>query len=194
LPKVTENIERMLGMAGVSGVALSSSLVPAAGTFQGGCGFVCRHMGDRSDPMEPLRREIRSGFESMSQERIAAAVREQDREEAIEEMAEGADRFLAGLQMKLTEKERELFFALIARRQSGGEIRFLSFTEIGVQMGITRQAARKRWLELSKNNPSVGHYVRAIRNPEKPRNFSELSPSQRRQAGVDESYGYEAEG
>ncbi|HNU50183.1 MAG TPA: hypothetical protein PKJ98_04610 [Verrucomicrobiota bacterium] len=194
LPKLSENVDRMLATVGVSGVDLASGLVPDAEAIRGGCGIVCRHLRERTDGIEPLRREIRNGFEAVSKERIAEAVQERDREQTIEEMADGADRFLAGLQMKLTEKERELFFALIARTETDGKPRFLNYTEIGTRLGITKQAVRKRAEALNQKHPSVADYLKAIRAPEKPRNFSELSPSQRRRAGIEESYGQDGEG
>jgi len=193
-PKLSENVDRMLTTAGLSGVDLASDLVQTSEAFRGGCGIMCRQLPERTDGIEPLRREIRSGFEAVSKERIREVVQERDREKTIEEMADGADRFLAGLQMKLTEKERELFFALIARTGGPDQVRFLSYAEIGERLGITKQAVHKRHRALMIRHPRVADFIQAIRHPEKPRNFSEMSPSQRRRAGVDETYGYDAEG
>lgn len=194
LPRFNETLDRMLTAAGVSGVHLASGAVLQAGAADDGCGVVCWHLRERVDGIDHLRREMQQGFERVGKERIADAVQERDRERTIEEMADGADRFLAGLQMKLTEKERELFFALIARTKTEGAARFLNFAEIGARFGITKQAVRKRANALSEKRPTVADYIRAIRVPEKPRNFSEMSPSQRRRAGIEGSYGQDREG
>lgn len=109
----------------------------------------------------------------------------------LAEMAEGADKFIANLQQKLTKKELELFFGGIATKEDNGTRRVLTYAEIGRQFGITKQAVQKRLRSLESRNPAVAEYIAAIRRPPKPRSFSAMSPSQRRKHGIDEAYNYD---
>jgi hypothetical protein len=140
-----------------------------------------------------LMATIKAGLEGIRDERIKAALREQEKQKTIEEMAEGADTFLAGLSGRLTDRERDLFFLLITRIPDGVNRRVMNFAEIGGRVAsrrgkLTKQAIQKRVQSLYEKHPGVAGYVAAIRKPAKPRNFSELPPSERRKMGVDESY------
>lgn len=108
------------------------------------------------------------------------------------DLADGADRFLAGLQSKLAERDKILFFDLIASVDGPEGRRVKTYAEIGERLGVTRQAIEKRYRKLRKNVPELGDYVDAIRRPEKAKNFSEMSPSERRKQGIEESYNYNA--
>jgi hypothetical protein len=108
--------------------------------------------------------------------------------EAMSDLAHGADRFLAGLTSHLSEHERDLFFAVIATVPDGGGRRVQTFSEIASARGVTKQAIHKAYRKLSTKHPSLADYVQSIRNPQRPSNFSELSPSARRDAGVDPCY------
>jgi hypothetical protein len=112
----------------------------------------------------------------------------------LADLAEGADRFLAGLKAQLSKLESDLFFELIATTQEGCNRRVRTYAEIGERLGISKQAVQKRFRVMADKHPSMAEYVRAIRDPAKPSNFSELSPSERRRQGVEESYGYDADG
>lgn len=109
----------------------------------------------------------------------------------ISELAEGADTFLASLQQKLSKKERELFFGCIATKEENGRRRLLTYSEIGKQFGITKQAIEKRLRALTIRNPSVAQYIKAVRNPPQTTSFSAISPSDRRKHGIDEAYNYD---
>lgn len=189
-----ELTDRMLTAAGVSGVGLNERLQSTSTGFIGGCAIVCRHLPRRPDAVSRLVEKIDAGFERVRADRIAEAVAQQQQQETIEDMAEGADRFLAGLQARLTKTERELFLELVARKDTPAGPQVLGYTEIGKRLGITKQAVHKRLKALETAHPQAADYLRAIRDPAKPRNFSELSPTARRQEGVDEAYGYEADG
>ena len=108
--------------------------------------------------------------------------------DSMRELAEGADRFLAGLRQKLTKEQADLFFELIASQEDDGGRRVRSYAEIGVKLGISKQAVQQRFRRMAEKNPSVGDYIKAIRHPEKSRLFSEMSPRERRANGVDGSY------
>ena len=92
--------------------------------------------------------------------------------------------------MKLSARDRELFFLLTGHVKQGVRHRVKTLEEIGRALGgITKQAVQKRMKTFYKRYPAVACYVKDIRKrPCKPLNFSELSPSQRRRLGVDESY------
>lgn len=110
---------------------------------------------------------------------------------SLSEMADGADRFLAGLKAKLTKTESELFFELIATDSGKHGRRIKSYSEIGARLGVSKQAVQKRYQKLCNSQPAVAEFIRAIRDPQKAANFSEISPRERRKSGIDESFGYD---
>lgn len=107
---------------------------------------------------------------------------------SMSDLAHGADRFIAGLTSRLTNNERDLFFALIASVPDGTSRRIQSYAEIAQRRGVSKQAIHKAYRSLRAAHPSVGDYVESIRHPETPRNFSELSPTDRQNYGVDSAY------
>jgi hypothetical protein len=112
----------------------------------------------------------------------------------IEEMADGPDKFLAGMRARITGSENlNLFMSLIEKTVLDGQKEYLSYTEIGRRLGgVTKQAIGARVTLFKGKYPEVWDYVDAVRNPEKPVDFSELAPSDRRKRGIDESYNYDA--
>jgi hypothetical protein len=131
-------------------------------------------------------------IDAVAQQKRELAQESARRQGMIEEMATGADGFLAGLQEKLNEGERALFFMLLVRVTAGAVKRFLTYAEIGERLGkVTKQAIERRVRALFDQHRGVEDYVRAVRNPDKAVAFSELSPSERRRLGIEESYGHE---
>ena len=112
----------------------------------------------------------------------------------IEEMADGPDKFLAGMRARITEPDNvNLFMCLIEKTTSDGKERYLSYSEIGERMeGVTKQAVNARVNRFKVKYPEVWDYVDSVRNPQKPVDFSEMAPSERRKRGIDESYNYDA--
>lgn len=117
----------------------------------------------------------------------------QHKGEVIKEMAEGTDHFVSGISARLgTSKERDIFFLLIAKHDDGqnGQ-RILSYQDIGDRLGgISKQAVNARVRRFERKHPEAWEYVRTAREHMQVTNFSELSPSQRRKHGVDESYNH----
>jgi len=113
--------------------------------------------------------------------------------EEIGKLAEGADRFLAGLQGKLSQRAVELFWELIYSEMSDdGGRRCRSYSEIGKRLnGVTKQAIENRVKNLRRKHPDVWEYITAIRNPKQAIPYSGLSPSERRKEGIDEAYNYD---
>jgi len=111
----------------------------------------------------------------------------------IEDLAEGADKFLAGLQGKLSKQDRDLFFELIYTETTDvGSRRCRTYEEIGTRMGkISKQAIGHKVRKMKSNHPDVWKYIQAIRAPESAIPFSGISPSMRREKGIDESYNHD---
>jgi hypothetical protein len=140
-------------------------------------------------PQADLLATIKAGFEGVRDDRIKDALHGRTQQAEIEKMAESAIAFLAGLSVKLSAKDRELFFLLTGHVKQGSGHRVKTLDEIGRALKITRQAVQGRRQTLYKKYPAVAVYVKGIRErPGKHINFSELSPSERREMGVDESY------
>ena len=131
-------------------------------------------------------------IENLSSDRIDLEKTNEILRNEIKELADGADRFLAGLQGKLSQKEIELFWELIFSEtaESGGR-RCRSYSEIGKRLNdVTKQAIESRVKNLKRKHSDVWAYINAIRNPESPVPFSGLSPSERRKQGIDDAYNY----
>ena len=93
----------------------------------------------------------------------------------------------------MTRKELDLFFALIERIQNGAIQRVKTYAEIGRDMGgVTKQAIEKRVRKLGKQHQGIAEFVVAVRRPAKPQNFSEMSPTDRQERGIDRGYNYDA--
>ena len=112
----------------------------------------------------------------------------------IEDMSAGPDRFLSGLAARINnEKTRVLLLALMEKVNDDGRERYLTYAEIGERIGgISKQAIGARVTRLRLKYPGPWDYVEGLREPEKAARFSEISPSERRKRGIDESYNYDA--
>lgn len=141
-----------------------------------------------------LVEQMEEGFSTLRQERIEAFVQAQSCGSMIEELAQGADTFLAGLRTQLNKKEADLFLCLIHRvSNADGSIRALSYSEIGARLDhVSKQAVASRVARLKRNHPKVWEYVEAIRNPKPEVPFSSLSPSARDKKGIEKCYNYNA--
>jgi hypothetical protein len=146
-----------------------------------------------SESCEKLSRQMKEGFESVKSERIEDYVLLDTRQKVIEEMADGQEKFIAGLRAKLSDKEAELFLLLIHQEaDENGTLRVLSFSEIGQKLGISKQRAHQRKDALKKDHPDVWAFVQSIRKPKQEMVFSGLSPSERDKYGIDKTYNYDA--
>jgi hypothetical protein len=126
---------------------------------------------------------LRIAADSRSEHDLSARLRHE-----VENLAAGADKFLAGLAVQLTKSECALFLDLIASVQDGAVRRVLTYSEIGKQRGVSKQAIHKAYKSLAAAHTSVGDYIESVRHPETPRNFSELSPTDRQEHGIDSTY------
>ncbi len=133
---------------------------------------------------------VASAYERIKNEKNAACSEAEMLRKNASSMAEGVDTFIAGLKAEMNNDEWSLFLELIAKKQDGIMQRYQSYSEIGLKFGITKQAIEKRFKKLRTKHPSVAEYIKTVRNPDKPKNFSEMSPSDRRANGIEESYGH----
>jgi len=121
-----------------------------------------------------------------------AKLRAQDdrNRQTINEMAEGPEKFLAGLRSRIRERENvDLFMALTEKTKDGAFERYRTFKEIGVRLGgITKQAVAARVSKFRGLYPEPWGYIDALRQPPKAACFSELSPSERKARGIDKAF------
>jgi len=112
----------------------------------------------------------------------------------IAELADGVDRFLAGLQGELSVRDVELFWELIfSETNEYGCRRCRSYAEIGKRLNdVTKQAIESRVRKLKKHHPRVWEYISAIRSPKQAVPYSGLSPAERDRYGIEKSYNYDA--
>jgi hypothetical protein len=153
------------------------------------------NLDDRDADMElrELDRNMKQGFAQVVAVRADDGRKIRQQREAIEDMADGPDRFLAGLQGQLTKKQRELFFALIEKINDGAVRRVRTYAEIGKMLGgVKKQAIGTLVKKLYEQHEGVADFVGAIREPEKPQVFSDMSPSDRRKHGIDKTYNYDS--
>ena len=182
--------EQLLKGGNVAFVPLADTLVWQNGAWTGNCGHLCQACR-KPESTEALLGDIHTKIAVVAQQKRELTQARDERQATIEQLVDGADRFLAGLQAKLTETERNLFFALITRVEDGGLKRPLSYAEIGERMGkITKQAVEKKIRQLFEREPKLKLYVASVRKPLKASKFSELSPSDRRKYGIEASSGY----
>ena len=191
-PERHAGVRELLKDKRVAEVVLAEAVACADAGFTGDCGQVCAAVaGDMT--VRELDRNMTQGFERVVTVRHDDGRKIRQQREAIEDMADGPDRFLAGLQGQLTEKQRELFFALIEKIDDGAVRRVRTYAEIGKMLGgVKKQAIGTRVKRLYEQHEGVADYVRAIREPEKPQDFSEMSPSDRRKHGIDKTYNYDS--
>lgn len=115
-----------------------------------------------------------------------------DLRKEVESLAEGADRFLSGLQKNLSDKDTRLFLDLITTVDSESGRKVKTYEEIGEKYRVTKQAIQKRYKSLIKRCPEVEGFIDTVRNKQTEPVFSGMSPSERRKSGIDESYNYDA--
>ncbi|GEP42168.1 hypothetical protein BGE01nite_14590 [Brevifollis gellanilyticus] len=115
-------------------------------------------------------------------------------QQLLDEVSSGALAFLKSLSQKLTSKQHQLFVLLVETVSGGGAERHLSYDEIAMKLckkgkkPISKQAVWKQVEALKAQNPRLKLFIENARQRETSSNFSELSPTQRRKSGIDESY------
>ena len=164
------------------------------GKWAGGCGQCCEKAGGcrlkAEGETSVILGEIRDEIATVARQKREMADESAERQATISEMAAGVDRFLAGLQGQLSKPEMDLLLVLIARVQEGERTRVLSYAEMGKRLGkITKQAVDWRVKQLYTRHPTVRAFVQGERKRATTAKFSEMSPTARREQGIDEVYG-----
>ncbi len=179
-PERIDHVESLMRDRGIASIFLDE----AYSCKSPSCGRKC--VGLKS----ALSRQI----DDLRRERIEDLMQTQTHRQVIAEMAEGPDKFLAGLRAQLSVKESELFMLLIHREPDQyGNLRPLSYAEIGERLGnISKQAIAARYKKMEQNHLKVWMFVESVRETKSEIAFSGLSPSERRKEGIDESYNYDA--
>lgn len=140
-----------------------------------------------------LKSQIEEGFKSVLSQTTA-------QHKLVADMSAGPLEFLKKLSLKLSSQEHQLFLLLVVPTNDGNSERRLTYEEIAKKLcgkgnpPVTRQAIGKRVKELKAKNHELKLFIDNARRSEKEINFSEISPTQRRKAGIDETYGQSAYG
>lgn len=137
--------------------------------------------------------QMSDGFNSL----ITQTKAQQD---LVADMSSGALEFLKTLSVKLPAQQHQLFLLLVEPVSDGNSERHLTYEEIAIKLcgkgkrPVTKQAISKKVNALKAKYPSLKIVIDRARKFERVANFSEVSPTLRRQAGIDVNYGHGAHG
>lgn len=184
VPTADEGVTNFARSEALAVVAMGTSFKFGDGGMSGGCGKKCRGV-----VRDLTNRET---VEAMMPALVGAAneideLRFDNRQmgATILEMGHGADVLMSRLRAQLGERDGELFLLLVKKDEKG---RTLSYEEVGKAVGKTKQSVGARVAKWRLRHPKVWSYVDKVRNPPHPELFSEISPSERRRAGIDNNY------
>jgi hypothetical protein len=139
-----------------------------------------------------LSRQIAAGFEAIKAERIVDEVKSREMRAEFAEMAGGADEFMGKIIAGFGADERMARLFMLLRADNPKKPgKLLTFEEIGKQMGVKKQAISKQFAAMEGKYPAAHHHIISLRSPAKVENYSEISPKERRKAGIEESYNYD---
>ena len=141
---------------------------------------------------EYLSKQIEHGFNSIRIQTVEGAIAANDMRKELEEISGRADAFLTQLVAGFGSNKdmANLFMRMLA---TGADGKPLSYTKVGEQMGITKQAVEARFKKMATAFPTAHRHLKTLRAREKTTQFSAISPKERRKQGVDESYDYDAD-
>jgi hypothetical protein len=105
----------------------------------------------------------------------------------IRDMGDEVTKVITGMRAQLSAKDMDLLILLMSKDANG---LFLSFEEIGKRLSkpVSKQAVSAAYARWQRGKRSVWTFVEKYRNPPQPDLFSEISPSERRRAGIDKNY------
>lgn len=139
-----------------------------------------------------LSRQLASGIDSIKSERIVAEVKSREMRAEFADMAGGADEFLSQLISGFGGDEKIASLFMLLRSDNPKKPgKLLTFEEIGAQLGVTKQAISKQVAAMKEKYPAAHRYITSLRSPVDVANYSEISPKERRKAGIEDSYNYD---
>jgi hypothetical protein len=141
---------------------------------------------------EDLSRQLASGIESIKAERIVEEIKSREMRAEFADMAGSADELLGKIiaGFGADEKMARLFMLLRAENpKKRGKL--MTFEEIGEQLDVSKQAISAQFAKMEQKYPSAHRFITSLRAPTEVANFSEISPKERREAGIEESYNYD---
>lgn len=141
-----------------------------------------------TDPHHPsivdLSNQMARGFESVRREAIQEVVATNGMRKELEEISGRADEFMTQLVAGFGhDSEMSSFFLLLLATGSDGKP--LSYTKVGQQIGITKQAVEARFRKMEEKYPAAHRHLKTLRAREKTTQFSAISPKERRNEGID---------
>lgn len=141
---------------------------------------------------EDVSRQLGSGFESIKAERIIDEVKSRQIRAEFAEMAGGADELLSKIIAGFgADKGMAHLFWLLRSDNPKKPGKRLTFKEIGEQLDVSKQAISAQFAVMAEKFPMAHRYITSLRAQVKVANYSEISPKERRKAGIDESYNYD---
>jgi hypothetical protein len=141
---------------------------------------------------EDLSRQLTSGLSSIKRERIVDEVKGQQLRSELADMAGDADEFLSKLITGFGKDAKVAqLFMLLRSDDPNRPGKHLTFEQVGKQLKVTKQAISLQYRKMAEHYPAAHRYLEAIRAHTETQNYSEMSPTGRRKAGIDESYGYD---
>jgi hypothetical protein len=141
---------------------------------------------------EDVSRQLGSGFESIKAERIIDEVKSRQMRAEFAEMAGGADEFMSKLIAGFgSDAKMAHLFMLLRTDNPEKPGKLLTFEEIGKQLGVKKQAISAQFAKMGQKYPAAHRFILSHRAPTEVANYSEISPTERRKAGIEESYNYD---
>jgi hypothetical protein len=139
-----------------------------------------------------LSDQMSKGFESIRKESIQEAIATSEMRKELEVISGRADVFVTKLIAGFGSDKSmaDLFMRMLATRPDGKP---LSYDNVGVQMGISKQAVEAQFRKMGKKHPTAHRHLKSLRARKKTTQFSAISPKQRRKEGIDSAYDYDAD-
>jgi hypothetical protein len=141
---------------------------------------------------EDLSRQLASGIESIKAERIVEEVKSREMRAEFADMAGGADEFMGKIIVGFGADEKMARLFMLLRTDNPKKLgKLMTFEEIGKQLGVKKQAISAQFAKMEQKYPTAHRFITSLRAPTEVANYSEISPKERRKAGIDESYNYD---
>jgi DNA-binding MarR family transcriptional regulator len=139
-----------------------------------------------------LSKQIAFGFESIKSDRIVEEIKSREMRAEFADMAGSADALLKQIIAGFGADEKMARLFMLLRTENPKKPgKLMTFEEIGKQLGVKKQAISAQFAKMKQKYPSAHRFITSLRAPTDVANYSELSPKERRKAGIEESYNYD---